>query len=358
MNRIRIAQFYAAGVAIVLLVGCSTHRAGITAPPPDKNVVGATGAVLNQDLTRLKVFPPGDPWNQDISDAPLDPRSQYYIDWISERTVQNPTAVKKMLAYFGPPPFGIPYVAVSGTQALLPVDFVGYPRESDAGAPGRPPGYPIPDEVKSVPGYIEGNRVGDVPPAEATGDRHMIVVDRDNGMLYETYIARWNSTTGHWEAESGATYDLATGAARPEGWTSADAAGLPIFPGLVRYDEAYGTNEITHAFRINTKASNGHVWPATHTSSNTSGAPPLGIRLRLKASVDLSAYPPEMQRIFRAMKTYGLIVADNGDSDFAVSGTMDSRWNRLIVDPAFESLHADDFEIIQFGWGRPATGAN
>src|SRR6185436_12470877 len=121
---------------------------------------------------------------------------------------------------------------------------------------------------------------------------------------------------------------------RPEGWTSADAAGLAILPGLVRWDEAYGGCEIAHAFRVTTRATNGYVWPAAHSAGGTSGAPPMGTRLRMKASKDISGYAPELQRIFRAMKRYGLIVADNG-TDMYVTGTMDSRWSNDVLNPAF-----------------------
>jgi hypothetical protein len=140
---------------------------------------------------------------------------------------------------------------------------------------------------------------------------------------------------------------------RPDGWTSADAAGLAIFPGLVRYDEALAAGEITHAFRVTTRGSNGYVWPASHAAGTNASAPPLGARLRLKASKDLSGFTPEVQRIFRAMKRYGLIVADNG-SDMYISGTMDARWNNDVLNPAFSALTADDFEVLQLGWRSTA----
>ena len=224
--------------------------------------------------------------------------------------------------------------------------FVAYGSESDPGAPGLP-GYPIPDEARTQPNYIEGG----VPGGGTSGDRHLLIVDRDRNLLYESFATRWNAALARWEADSGAVFDLSSNARRPEGWTSADAAGLAILPGLVRYDEAFGSAEITHAFRVTTRATNGYVWPASHRAGSTVGAPPLGARLRLKASKDLSGFTPELQRIFRAMKRYGLIVADNG-SDMYVSGTMDARWNNSVLNPAFRALTADDFEVIELGWKR------
>lgn len=146
----------------------------------------------------------------------------------------------------------------------------------------------------------------------------------------------------------GAIFDLSSLGRRPEGWTSADAAGLSILPGLVRYDDV-ARGEIGHAFRVTVRATNGHVWPASHRAGSRAGALPMGARLRLKASKDLSGYPDDMQRIFRAMKRFGLIVADNG-SDMYITGTMDSRWNNDRLNPAFRSLTANDFEVVQLGW--------
>jgi hypothetical protein len=299
--------------------------------------------VLNEPLTGRQVFPVSNWWNQDISGAPVAAQSQQIIDWISGRNT-NPSAVRTLHPDFGPPPYGIPYVVVSGDQPRVPLTFVAYGDESDSGAPGLP-GYPIPDEARTQPNYIEGN----VPGGGTSGDRHILILDRDRWLLYESFATRWNAGLSRWEADSGAVFNLATNDRRPEGWTSADAAGLAIFPGLVRYDEVFGTGEITHAFRVTTRATNGYVWPASHRAGATSGAPPMGARLRLKASKDISGFRPEIQRIFRAMKRYGLIVADNG-SDMYISGTMDGRWNNSILNPAFRALTADDFEVVQLGW--------
>jgi hypothetical protein len=302
---------------------------------------------LYEPLAGRQVFPASNWWNLDISAAPVDPQSSQIIDWISGRNT-NPSAVRRLHPDFGPPPYGIPYVVVSGDQPRVPLTFVDYGDESDTGAPGLP-GYPIPDEARTQPNYIEGG----VPGGGSSGDRHLLIIDRDRWLLYESFATRWNAAASRWEAGSGAVFNLGTNDRRPEGWTSADAAGLAIFPGLVRYDEVFGDAEIRHAFRVTTRATNGYVWPASHRAGSTSGAPPLGARLRLKPGKDLSGFTPELQRIFRAMQRYGLIVADNG-SDMYVSGATDPRWNNDVLNPAFRALTADDFDVVQLGW-RPET---
>jgi hypothetical protein len=245
---------------------------------------------------------------------------------------------------FAPPPYGMPYMAVDANMPLERVAFMMYGSESDSGAPGRPAGYPIPVEARLQANFIEGG----TPGGGTSGDRHLLIVDKDRGFLFELYATHWNANLARWEAGSGAVYDLTRNDRRPEGWTSADAASLAILPGLVRYDEAQGA-AITHAFRFTTRATNGHVWPASHSAGNQSGAPPMGTRLRLKASVDLSSYAPYVQTIFVAMKRYGLILADNG-TDMMIQGTMDDRWDHDVLNPAFHSLTAGDFEVVQLGW--------
>ena len=175
----------------------------------------------------------------------------------------------------------------------------------------------------------------------------MLIVDRDNRILYELYALRW--TGSRWDAGSGAIFPLDSNARRPDGWTSADAAGLAILPGLIRFDEANGSEPIRHAFRVTVRSTNGYVFPASHNAGDTTGALPMGARLRLKASKNLSSFSAQSQRIFQAMKTYGLIVADNG-SDMYVTGAMDGRWNNSELNPAFASLTAADFDVIRLGW--------
>jgi hypothetical protein len=293
------------------------------------------------------LFPADNWWNQDISTAPVDARSAQFISFIGTTRRLHPD-----FGGFESPGsaniYGFPYVVVGADQPKRAVQFY-YGDESDGvdHTTGRSfPFYPIPDEAVTQPYWIEGGPAGNASPG---GDRHMLIVDRDNWILYELAKARW--TGSRWEASCGAIFDLKTNYRRPEGWTSTDAAGLAIFPGLVRYDEAADTEPIHHAFRVAARATYGHVWPASHVAGETYGAPPLGARFRLKASKDISGYPPMVRRIFQAMKTYGLILADNG-GDMYVTGTMDSRWDNSVLNSAFHSLHASDFEIIQLGWGK------
>ena len=305
-----------------------------TAPStPGTPSTPSTGVALNDDFGGRTPFPADNWWNQDISRAPLDSQSNAFIDYIGRTRTLHPD--------FGPPPYGIPYVGVSGGQTRVPVTFVDYGSESDPGFHGES-GYPIPNEARTQPNYIEGG----APGGGSSGDRHLIVVDRDRWLLFELFATRWNN--GRWEAGSGAVFDLNSNARRPEGWTSADAAGLAILPGLVRYEEALSGREIRHALRVTVRSTNGYVWPASHRAGSSSGALPMGARLRLKTSKSISGYPAYIQRIFRAMQTYGLIVADNG-SDMYISGAMDSRWNNDELNPAFRSLTAGDFEVVQLG---------
>jgi hypothetical protein len=325
------------------------HRAVASALIALATAQAAPAPVLLEPLAGRQVFPVTNWWNEDISAAPVDTRSAQLIGWISGRTTAGSTVVRRLHPDFGPPPYGFPYVVVSGSQSRVPVTF-DYDDESDVGAPGLP-GYPIPDEARTAANYIEGGQTG----GGASGDRHLLVIDRDRWLLYETFATTWNATATRWDAGSGAVFDLSSNARRPEGWTSADAAGLAIFPGLIRYDEV-AAGEIRHAFRVTTRSTNGYVWPASHRAGSTSGAPPMGARLRLKAGKDISTFTPEVQRIFRAMKRYGLIVADNG-SDMYISGTMDARWDNDVLNPAFSALTADDFEVIQLGWSGVPPGA-
>jgi hypothetical protein len=291
----------------------------------------------------LPLFPNTNWWNTDISSAPLDANSASYISFI------GPTRAAH--ADFGgesgdpeAPIYGIPYVVVDGNQPKVKVTF-DYDDESDPGP------YPIPEEAKTQQRWIEGGLSGSDPRAE--GDRHMLLVDRDNRILYELYALHWSGT--RWEAGSGAIFPLDSNARRPDGWTSADAAGLAVLPGLIRYDEVFGADPIRHAFRVTVRSTNGYVWPASHRAGLTTGTLPMGARLRLKATTDITRFPASARKIFQAMKTYGLIVADNG-SDLFVTGTYDTRWPDEVFD-AFRSLHGSDFEVVELGWQPPAGRA-
>ncbi|NUS60574.1 MAG: hypothetical protein HOQ01_06465 [Lysobacter sp.] len=300
----------------------------------------------------LPVFPADNWWNTDISAAPVDPLSPAYIAWIDPAKPVHPD--------FGGAGagtnevYGFPYVMVNGAQPKWQVTF-DYWDESDGNGV---PFYPLPENVLTTVGWVEGG-----PPAtvdlRGSNDRHILIVDCTNRTLYELYNAWFSSQERRWYAGSGAFFDMKTNNRRPEGWTSADAAGLAIFPGLVRYDEAANANvaEIQHAFRVTVRASNGHVYPASHSAGTTSGALPMGARLRLKKSVNgvdpvTRTNDPTARKIFRAMQKYGLIVADNG-TDMYISGTYDVRWNNDTLNPAFHSLRAGDFEVVQLGW-KPA----
>jgi hypothetical protein len=297
----------------------------------------------------LPLFPPDNWWNADVSAAPVDPNSAGFIGLIGGGTSLHPDFGGDDGTPYGV--YGMIYAVVPGTQALEVVDFSeGYPDESDAGAPGRPPGYPIPAGARTQPKWIEGGQ----PGGGASGDRHMLLVDGDRRILFELYATRWDAAASRWKADSGAVFLLDANGRRPEGWTSADAAGLAILPGLVRNDEAFGPEPIRHAFRVTVRYTKGHVFPASHTASTSTSpnALPMGARLRLKPGKDISGQPAYVQKIFQAMKTQGLIVADNG-SNMYVSGAYDTRWDNDVLNPAFASLTASDFEVLELGWRPP-----
>ena len=256
----------------------------------------------------------------------------------------------------------MPYAVVDGAQPKQAVTFQ-YWDESDGVnmATGQGvPFYPIPSQAITEPHWVEGGAPGNVDQ-RSQGDRHLLMIDCTNRALYELYNVYYNATQARWYAGSGAFFDMKTNQRRPDTWTSADAAGLAIFPGLVRYDEAWNAaiTDIGHAFRVTVRATNGYVYPASHRAGSTAGALPLGARLRLKTNVGgadpaLRTSNPNVQKIFRAMQKYGLIVADNG-SDMYITGTFDTRWDNGVLNPAFALLSAGDFEVVKLGWTPGAT---
>jgi hypothetical protein len=308
----------AGALLLGLLAACGSSE-------PSDGLPGSGIGVPNGSLQGRRPFPPDNPWNTPVDQLPVDPNSDALITSIGRSTGLHPD----FGANWNGGPFGIPYVIVEGGIERVPVSF-DYDDESDPGP------YPIP-----VNAPVEGG-------LHSRGDRHVIVVDVDTWMLYELFAAYPNRSG--WDAGSGAIFDLNSNALRPAGWTSADAAGLPIFPGLVRYDEVVEQGAINHALRFTvSQTRKGYVHPARHhASDNTStNLPPMGMRVRLKAGFDIAGFSPNVRVILQALKTYGMIVADNG-SDWYISGAPDARWDD-------EELHdlgqvtGDDFEVVEMG---------
>ncbi len=285
--------------------------------------VGA-GASLNG----FRPFPASNAWNQDISTSPVDPNSANYINFIGAAIPVHPD--------FGSGQYqgsymGIPYSVVDSSQAPVNIVFNAYGDESDPGP------MPIPASA-----HIEGY------PNPGGGDRHVLVLDNNNCWLYELYGSSANAD-GTWNAGSAAVWDLQNYTQRPLTWTSADAAGLPILPGLVRYDEA-ASGQIAHAIRFTLQHSAAaFVEPATHWAANSSAqfAAPMGMRLRLKSSFDISSFSATNQVLLKAFRQYGLIMADNGSSMY-ISGAPDDRWDNTDLHN-LSTLTASDFEVVTLG---------
>ena len=272
----------------------------------------------------LIVFPEDNPWNWDISAHQVHPNSENFIESIGTDEPLHPD----FGTIWNGAPNGIPYTVVTGDQEEVSVIYTAYGPESDPGP------FPIPLDAP-----IEGGPDG-------SGDRHVITIDIDNQMLYELYSAF--PVEGHWEARSGAKFDLSSNVLRPEGWTSADAAGLPILPGLVRYKDVYIKIQINHALRFTVQnTQKKYIWPARHfaSSSVNPNYPPMGLRFRLKSDFDISQFSEPIQVILLALKTYGMIVADNG-SNWFISGAPDDRWNDDVL-AELKTVTGSNFEAIQ-----------
>jgi hypothetical protein len=310
-------QFVAVIAAFIVITACKSPT-----NPPD-----SSSGEDDISIAGRRMFPADNPWNKDISADPVDPASDVLINTCGASAQLHPD--------FGTTwdggPIGIPYVVVRGDQPRVPVTF-DYDDESDPGP------YPIPSDAP-----IEGG-------SSSGGDRHVLIVDADNWKLYELFDAHPVNDGARWTAGSGAIFDLSSNSLRPAGWTSADAAGLPILPGLVRYDEVVEQKEIKHALRFTCPTTRrAYVAPARHFASSRTDAsqPPMGMRVRLKSSVDISGYPANVQVILRALKTYGMFLADNGSS-FFLTGTHDMRWNDDELS-AMKQLHGRDFEVVRMG---------
>jgi len=317
VSRAALAVCLALAVPIALAAGCGSSNGSGGDGGSDGGGGSGGGGGGGSNPACATIFPADNAWNTDISTAPVDPMSDAYLTSIGMGTGMHPD--------FDAVGDGIPYVEVPADQPKVPITFDAYADESDPGP------YPIPDDA----------------PIEGGSDHHVLVVDRGNCMLYELFAASHGA--GGWHADSGAKWDLTSNAGRTPGWTSADAAGLPIFPGLVRYDEVTA-GAIEHALRFTVVTSQaGYVAPASHfASSDTNPAlPPMGLRVRLKASVDISTYPPSVQVVLTALKKYGMIVADNG-SNWFISGAPDARWNDDDMHK-LGGIEGSDFEVVMHG---------
>lgn len=296
-------------LGLALVVGSSAADGGGVVYLP---VVMAANA--SPSLAGCPMFPGDNIWNRRVDSLPVHSRSTAYINSIGAATRLHPD--------FGVT-YGIPFTSVPAGQPKVPVVF-DYDDESDPGP------YPIPPDA----------------PVEGGSDAHVLVIDRGTCLLYEMWASE-KQPNGSWTAGSGAIFDLRSNALRPAGWTSADAAGLPILPGLVRYDEV-ASGAIRHAIRFTASTTQrAYVWPARHYASNNTNlnVPPMGQRFRLKAGVDISGLDPEIQVIFRAFKEYGIILADNG-SNWYITGAPDPRWDDEMLVDAFRLLKGSDFEAV------------
>jgi hypothetical protein len=278
------------------------------------------GASLNGFIP----FPADNAWNQNIFNSPVDPNSDAIINFIGSSTPLHPDFGAGL--YDGQT-IGIPYIVVSGTP-FVNINFTEYGDESDPGP------MPIPADAP-IEGY----------PKPGNGDRHVLVLDRDNCWLYEMYSS-YPEKSGDWKAGSAAVWDLLNDEQRPYTWTSADAAGLPVFAGLARYDEV-ASGQIQHALRFTLQYSEqAFTPPASHWANNSSNqyAAPMGMRMRLKSSFDISSFPPQSKVILAALQQYGMIMADNGSSMY-ISGDPDNRWNNNDL-ASLKTVPASEFEAI------------
>jgi hypothetical protein len=275
------------------------------------------------EIAGCAVFPTDNIWNTPVDTLPKDSHSDAYIATIG---ADNPVHPDFGSGLYEGGPIGLPYVVVPGMQPPVNVSFL-YDDESDPGP------YPIPPDPP-----IEGG-------PDSDGDRHILILDRDHCILYELFNT-FPRADGSWRADSGAIFNLNSHALRPAGWTSADAAGLPILPGLVRYDEV-ASGEIRHALRFTApQTRRAYIWPARHFASRLTDTryPPMGQRFRLRASFDISGFAPLVQVILRALKKYGVMLADNG-SPWFISGVPDERWDNDVL-RQLRRVHGSDFEAV------------
>ncbi|MBB6028801.1 hypothetical protein [Oceanithermus desulfurans] len=302
------------GILMLLLLSAAC-TAGRPAPGPGDAPPGSGGPTL----AGCPVFPADHVWNTPVDDLPVHPDSAAYIASIGPDTGLHPDFGAGL---WEGEPIGIPFNLVDAVTPRVPVAFL-YDDESDPGP------YPIPAD----------------PRIEGGSDRHLLALDTTSCTLYELYAVEQG--TAGWSAGSGAVFDLRGYALRPDGWTSADAAGLPILPGLVRYDEV-AAGEIRHALRFTaSRTQRAYVWPARHYASSRTDPdlPPMGLRLRLRADFDTSGFSPEVQVLLEALKKYGMILADNGADGF-ISGVPDDRWDNDTLVTELRRVKVSDFEAV------------
>lgn len=319
-NRVILGSCLAVGSLIATAARNSSSQAEQAEQSPP-----ARRSVLKTEFGDLEILPADNPWNTDVSRLPVHPKSPA---WLASIGLDKPLHPDFGTVWNGAPN-GIPYAVVGRDQPKVAITFQ-YADESDAGP------YPIPKEAQ-----IEGGE-------KSEGDRHVIVVDFHGKKLYEMFSAQRQGAD--WKAGSGAVFDLTSNNLRPAGWTSADAAGLPIFPGLARYEEAVEQGEIRHALRFTArKTQRGYITPATHfaSRSNDANLPPMGLRIRLKADFDISRFPKTAQVILRGLKTHGMLLADNG-GDWFISGAPHPRWNDDELN-TLKKVKGSDFECVETG---------
>jgi len=317
-----------AALAAVVLSSCNLATFPLLAgasPRASSAAVVDANVSTGPTIAGCPVFPSNNPWNEDVSKLPVRSDSAAMIAAISA------TGGKMMLHadFGGDGAYGIPFIIVPATEKKEPIHYTAYGDESSPGP------FPIPPTAP-----VEGG-------AASTGDRHVLVIQRGTCHLYELYDAFWRGT--YWDAGSGVNWNLKSNKLRPLGWTSADAAGLPIFAGLARYGET-ATGTIDHALRFTVaQTQRGYIFPATHyaSSSTNPDLPPMGLRLRLKASYSLARFHGEALVILEALKKYGMIVADNGSSWY-ISGAADPRWNDNDLDQ-LKTVPGSAFEAVNTG---------
>lgn len=318
---------------IILFISCkkdqTTNILTTTAVPVTDNL--AICSAVKADAEIIPIFPASNAWNKDISASPVD----LYSDQIIAKFASSVIHADFGSGNWNGAPIGIPYVVVCSSQQKYPVKFRANSYDGNYGSESDKGPYAIP-----LTAPVEGN---------GNGDAHVIAVDKDSGILYELYNASLKN--GQWEASSGAIFRFNTNKLRHKDWTSADAAGLPIFASLVRYDELL-KGKIDHAIRFTLSSANvypGYISPARHKVNSTGQlhyALPFGARIRLKANYNTTGFSPDNKIILQAMKTYGLMLADIG-SNMYISGAPDGRWNNDDLHQ-LDKIHASDFEVVQF----------